>query len=88
MKYSVKVRYTCPNLKEEPKWVVVESDVAPELGVTDKRILPDHDCRKSDYSQSCDDDPNCFDQEILEIREIKEGLETFIYDESGFPLGK
>ena len=79
MKYSVKVRYTCPELKQNPEGVVMESDKPPQLGVTDKRILPPHGCRKSDYSQHCDDDPTCFEQEVLEIREIKKILKELLY---------
>jgi hypothetical protein len=74
MKYLIKVGYYCYELRNRRKKLfIIEQDKPPELGVINKAPfasgpLPNHDCKKHYYSQTCDDDETCNWQKILEIQ--------------------
>jgi hypothetical protein len=73
MRYLLKVDYYCPQVKGRPKDVVIESNEMPEPGIIEERsrfLIPDHRCKRDEYSQACEDDITCNWQQILFVRAI------------------
>lgn len=77
MKYLVKVDYACPRVKTNGEWFILESEIAPKLGVIDSEpfaggIMPGHGCKNYYYSDNCDMDGSCNWQVIEEIKPYTE----------------
>ena len=71
-KYLVKADYECPIVATGGVWITVESETKPQLGLSKKDLLSPHGCKRYYYVQSCEEDPNCKNQRILEIRNFSE----------------
>jgi hypothetical protein len=81
MRYLIKVDYYCETARKEsrdtPKWVVIESEKMPRLGVINNTPfkdgpLPNHNCKIYYNNDGCDSDISCNWQEILDIKPFSE----------------
>lgn len=74
MRYIVRARYFCneanriERIPKQGTWIAIETTQEIQKGVTDKFILPPHGCKRYYYSQLCEEDQTCNNQEILEIK--------------------
>lgn len=71
MKYFIKVDYACEQVKTGGRWLMIEQETPPQINEMRNDLLPYHRCQRDIYSQSCEEDPDCNLQKILEIKLIE-----------------
>jgi hypothetical protein len=86
MEYQIRVDYACSEIRTNGRWFSVTEKNPPLPGTINPRFLPPHRCRKDEYQECCENDPDCSKEIILEVVPQKHSIEI-ILDESGFSSG-